>query len=239
MEHRIYVAATEQSSGKSFITVGLINALRGIVPHVGYMKPIGQRFNPGETIDSDAALIKGIFALDDDPADINPVSMEEAIRNTDTVFETIFTALGKIEEGRNAVVIEGTDYLSATAALEFDINAELAKNLNATVILIASAAEKTFEELTDSITECADSFREMGCNLLGTIINRVQLEKIEEKGRKLKTFLEEKQIPLEEPVVEIVKFEYPPAREGGKIVGEGAEAVPELVRLLHDEAKVI
>ncbi len=51
--------------------------------------------------------------------------------------------------------------------------------------------------------------------------------------------IEEKQIPLEEPAVEIVKFEYPPAREGGKIVGEGAEAVPELVRLLHDEAKVI
>jgi len=196
MDQRIFIAATEQRSGKTFITIGLINALRGLVPHVGYMKPIGQRYKPGEKIDSDAALIKGIFALDDDPVDINPVSMEEAIRNTDTVFETIFSAFGKIEKGRNAVIIEGTDYMSATAALEFDINAELAKNLNADVLLIASAAGKTFDELTGSIIECADSFREMGCNLLGTIINRTESAHIEEEGRRLKAFLEERQIPL-------------------------------------------
>lgn len=51
--------------------------------------------------------------------------------------------------------------------------------------------------------------------------------------------IEEKQVSLDSPVVEIVKYEYPPARQGGKIVGEGADAVPELVRLLHDEAKVV
>jgi electron transfer flavoprotein beta subunit len=31
----------------------------------------------------------------------------------------------------------------------------------------------------------------------------------------------------------------PPERSGGRIVGEGAEAVPELVRLLRTEAKVV
>jgi electron transfer flavoprotein beta subunit len=31
----------------------------------------------------------------------------------------------------------------------------------------------------------------------------------------------------------------PPDRPPGRIVGEGAEAVPELVRLLHNEAKVL
>jgi electron transfer flavoprotein beta subunit len=31
----------------------------------------------------------------------------------------------------------------------------------------------------------------------------------------------------------------PPERAGGKIVGEGADAVPELVRLLRTEAKVL
>ncbi|NOZ60217.1 MAG: electron transfer flavoprotein subunit beta/FixA family protein [Calditrichaeota bacterium] len=51
--------------------------------------------------------------------------------------------------------------------------------------------------------------------------------------------IDEKQVALEAPAVEVSKYEYPPAREGGKIVGEGADAVPELVRLLHDEAKVV
>jgi len=35
------------------------------------------------------------------------------------------------------------------------------------------------------------------------------------------------------------KLETPPARPDGKIVGDGADAVPELVKLLRDEAKVL
>ncbi len=42
-----------------------------------------------------------------------------------------------------------------------------------------------------------------------------------------------------EATLEIMDFAYPPQRSGGKIVGEGKEAVPELVKLLHEEAKVI
>ncbi len=34
-------------------------------------------------------------------------------------------------------------------------------------------------------------------------------------------------------------FTYPASRKGGRIVGEGPDAVPELVKLLHEEAKAI
>jgi electron transfer flavoprotein beta subunit len=37
----------------------------------------------------------------------------------------------------------------------------------------------------------------------------------------------------------VTKIELPADRPPGRIVGEGADAVPELVRLLHDEAKVL
>ncbi len=39
--------------------------------------------------------------------------------------------------------------------------------------------------------------------------------------------------------LEIVSLDPPPERQAGRIVGEGADAVPELVRLLREEAKVI
>lgn len=39
--------------------------------------------------------------------------------------------------------------------------------------------------------------------------------------------------------LEITGLEYPPARGEAQVVGEGVEAVPELVRLLREEAKVI
>jgi len=45
--------------------------------------------------------------------------------------------------------------------------------------------------------------------------------------------------PAVESTMEIVKLEMPPERPPGKIVGKGVEAVPELVRLLKEEAKVL
>lgn len=51
--------------------------------------------------------------------------------------------------------------------------------------------------------------------------------------------IEVKQVELSEEKMSISKLEYPPEKSAGKIVGEGAEAVPELVRLLREEAKVI
>jgi electron transfer flavoprotein beta subunit len=51
--------------------------------------------------------------------------------------------------------------------------------------------------------------------------------------------LEIKPVQLAEAKVTVKKMELPAERSAGKIVGEGAAAVPELVRLLQTEAKVL
>ena len=51
--------------------------------------------------------------------------------------------------------------------------------------------------------------------------------------------IQEKQMDIDSPKIQIVNIEYPSTREGGKIVGEGVDAVPELVRLLREEAKAV
>lgn len=45
--------------------------------------------------------------------------------------------------------------------------------------------------------------------------------------------------PKVEGRMEVVKMEPPPERPTGRVIGRGVEAVPELVRLLREEAKVI
>lgn len=49
----------------------------------------------------------------------------------------------------------------------------------------------------------------------------------------------EKEAPAVEPGLLVEGLEYPPPRPDGRIVGEGGEAVGELVRLLREEAKVL
>ncbi|MDE2652674.1 MAG: electron transfer flavoprotein subunit beta/FixA family protein [Gemmatimonadota bacterium] len=51
--------------------------------------------------------------------------------------------------------------------------------------------------------------------------------------------LVEKEAPSIEAGLVVERLDLPPARPGGRIVGEGPNAVPELVRLLREEAKVL
>lgn len=51
--------------------------------------------------------------------------------------------------------------------------------------------------------------------------------------------LEAKPTELGEAEVAVASLEYPPERQAGRIVGEGPDAVPELLKLLREEAKVI
>ena len=51
--------------------------------------------------------------------------------------------------------------------------------------------------------------------------------------------IESKPAALGESRVTVSTMELPPERSGGRIIGEGAAAVPELVRLLETEAKVL
>jgi electron transfer flavoprotein beta subunit len=51
--------------------------------------------------------------------------------------------------------------------------------------------------------------------------------------------IEEKLVASEAVPARLRSLEYPPERPAGRIVGQGADAVPELVRLLREEAKVL
>jgi electron transfer flavoprotein beta subunit len=62
----------------------------------------------------------------------------------------------------------------------------------------------------------------------------------------LKGIMASKSKPIEErpasgvqAKTELIQMQKPPAKPAGRIVGSDASAVPELVRLLHEEAKVI
>lgn len=68
----------------------------------------------------------------------------------------------------------------------------------------------------------------------------------EPRYRSLKGIMMAKKIPIEEITLEleqenitIENIKYPPQKQPGRIIGQGIDAVPELVRLLREEAKLI
>jgi len=70
-------------------------------------------------------------------------------------------------------------------------------------------------------------------------LNTPRLAKLQGIMAAKKKPLEVKPVSLAAAGVEVLSLALPPERAAGRIVGEGADAVPELVRLLRAEAKVI
>jgi len=54
-----------------------------------------------------------------------------------------------------------------------------------------------------------------------------------------KKTVEERPAQAGAPALEVLSLTLPPARSSGRVIGEGVAAVPELVRVLREEAKVI
>jgi electron transfer flavoprotein beta subunit len=70
-------------------------------------------------------------------------------------------------------------------------------------------------------------------------INEPRYPSIRGKMTAMKMAIPEQPALAIDEQIHITGLAHPPARSGGKVVGEGAAAVPELVRLLHSEAKAL
>jgi len=87
-------------------------------------------------------------------------------------------------------------------------------------------------------------FEKVECDLPAVITTQRGLN--EPRYASLKGIMTAKKIQIEEKSfdllaerIEIIEINYPPEKPAGKIVGEGADAAAELIRLLKEEAKVI
>lgn len=226
MARNVFIASTERRSGKSLFALGLIGALQGIVPKVGYMKPIGQGSTEKGIEDEDARLVKEVFNLDDDFAHMCPMGMDRAQRDKDALFERIFACYQNIATGKDIVVLEGTDYTSSVSALEFDINAELAKNLVAPVLLVVKGEDKGIDEIARSVREVARSFTEQGCTLIGTLVNRYKSTDPERDTQRISEALEKEGVTLygvilDNPMLSGARLEEVAESLGAKVLFQG------------------
>ena len=179
---------------KGVICIGLISAFRGMVTNVGYFKPIGQKYRKNEDYDKVSIMIKETFGIEDELKHINPVSINELnhyIRNNDkeAFFQKVQKSYKKVEKDKDIVVVDGTDYVGMKSAFEFDINADIANNLNAGIILIEDGYGKSMNEISSGVLTGKESFDEQSCDFLGVIVNKIETERLEEVDQRLRKYL--------------------------------------------------
>ncbi|NRD23683.1 phosphate acetyltransferase [Winogradskyella litoriviva] len=176
----VYITTTEPDSGKSIISLGLMQLLLGKAAKVGYFRPIIDDLAPGE-IDNHINTVISYFNLDLKFEDAYAFKRSEVIRKKnenkdDEIIGTIIEKFKTIEERFDFVLVEGSSFVGEGSIIEFDINVLIAKNLGVPAIILASGKGKTTEELISNLHMAYDSFKDKGVEVLSIIANKIELK---------------------------------------------------------------
>ncbi len=177
MSKAIYIATTGPNSGKSIISLGLMQMLLGKAAKVGYFRPIIDDFLPGQ-MDNHIKTMITYFDLELEFEDAYAYTRSQIIqkKNKGKEDEIISKIIGKykaIEDRFDFMLVEGTDFSGEDNIIEWDINVLMAKNLGIPTILLSSGVGKTLEDLIGNIQIAYDSFKEKGVEVLSVVANKV------------------------------------------------------------------
>ncbi|HEY6143357.1 MAG TPA: phosphate acetyltransferase [Flavobacterium sp.] len=205
MNKAIYIATSEESSGKSIITLGLMSILLGRTAKVGYFRPIVEDFEEGK-LDNHIETVISHFGLDISFHDAYAITKSKLIKKKNQgkigeVIDLIIEKYKHIEERFDFVLVEGTSFTGEGTVIELDLNVLIAKNLGIPVIVVGSGEGKTLEELIDSIHLAYDSFKIKEVEVLAVIANKVQPENLELVTSGLKKSLPESVMVNSIPII--------------------------------------
>ena len=197
----IYVAATGQHVGKTTSTLGLVANLKDKGFNAGYCKPVGQEFLnvDGLIADKDAFLFSRFIGFDIHPEWHSPVVLargatKKYIENPDDFeFESqILSADEDLKKQYDYVVYEGTGHPGVGSVVDLS-NAKVARLLDAGVIMVVEGGiGKTIDRLSLSLS----LFKEEKVPILGVIVNKVKVEKMDTIRYYLEKKLDKMGVPL-------------------------------------------
>jgi phosphate acetyltransferase len=174
---KLYVTAMEPQSGKSVVALGLMELLSARVERLGFFRPIVPATGfPDPQIE----LIRRRYQLSAPYEEMHALTEDKAaaIPAYDELRKHVVAAYKQLEQGCDFVLCEGTDFTSATSALDYGLNADLANELGAPVLVVVRGGSPT--ETVASVRAARNSLAHKGCTIFGFVVNRVPAEAVAE-----------------------------------------------------------
>ncbi len=183
MSKAIYIASSEPNSGKSVITLGLMNILVGKIKNIAYFKPVvNERAEEGKDIHIETILAQ--FGLKINYSDTFAFTYDELLHhrsegNNSFIIDTIISKFKKLEESHDFVVVEGTSFNGEGASFEFDSNIDIAKNLGIPLILITKGDNSSPEEIGNNILSTYQVLQDKEIQVLAIIANKINPSEVD------------------------------------------------------------
>ncbi len=164
----IYIASPEGDTGKSTIALGILHRLTAVVPKAGVFRPITRRENRDYILELLLAHSNAGLSYDDCVG----VSYQRLHADPEAAIADIVDRYHAIAARCDAVVIVGSDYTDVATPTELSVNARIAANLGAPVLLSVRARDRTPAEVVQVIELCLAELAAQHAHTAAVVANR-------------------------------------------------------------------
>ncbi|HEY3996392.1 MAG TPA: phosphate acetyltransferase [Mycobacterium sp.] len=194
----IYIAAPEPETGKSTIALGVLHRLASTVAKVGVFRPI-TRF--GEDRDYILELLLAHTTAGLTYEQCVGVTYQQLHADGDAAIADIVDAYHAMAEQCDVVVIVGSDYTDIASPTELSVNARIAVNLGAPVLLTVRAKGRTADEVAAVVEVCLSELAAQRAHTAAVVANRCEPAEVEAVTQALRKFAPHSYVLPDEPLL--------------------------------------
>jgi phosphate acetyltransferase len=194
----IYVAAPEPEVGKSTIALGLLHRLTATVAKVGVFRPITRL---GEDRDYILELLLEHTTAGLPYEQCVGVTYQQLHVDSDSAIAIIVDSYHAMAENCDVVVIVGSDYTDVTRPAELSVNARIAVNLGAPVLLTVSGKGRTPEEVASVVEVCLAELSAQHAHTAAVVANRCEPAELAAVAHALRPFAQRSYVLPEDPLL--------------------------------------
>ncbi|MDH2996975.1 phosphate acetyltransferase [Pasteurellaceae bacterium LFhippo2] len=183
MSRTIILIPISTGVGLTSVSLGLVHSLEQKGAKIGFLKPIAQPISGEDTLDRSTTIIR--LSQSTEVGEPFMLSDAEALLSSnqkDVLLEKVVERHQQLSKNSDIIVIEG---LIPTRKNSYatSLNYEIAKTLDAEIVLVAAPSADTPAQLKERIDTAATQFGgRNNPNLLGVVINKFNAP-IDESGR--------------------------------------------------------
>ncbi len=192
----IYIASPEGGTGKSTVALGILHRLTSMVPRVGVFRPITRL---GETRDYILELLLAHTTAGQSYEDCVGVDYQHLHEDPDAAIADIVDRFHRMVDGCDAVLIVGSDYTDVASPSELSVNARIAANLEAPVVLVVHARDRTPAEVAHMVDVCLAEIGAQHAHTAAIVANRSEPDEVGELANELARFGPKSYVLPEEP----------------------------------------
>lgn len=194
----IYIASPEGDTGKSTIALGILHRLAATVPRVGVFRPITRL---GEDRDYILELLLAGTTAGLPYEDCVGVGYQQVHEDPDAAIAEIVDRYHRVADQCDAVLIVGSDYTDIATPSELSMNARIAVNLGAPVVLAVKAADRTPDEVVHVVEVCLAELAGQHAHTAAVVANRCDPAQLAAVAKALKPLGPPAYVLPEEPLL--------------------------------------